>query len=35
MERINRVARSLANPQISTAVAAGIWKHEEMKMGAN
>jgi hypothetical protein len=34
-ERINRVARSLANPQTSTAVPAGISKHEEIAMGAN
>jgi hypothetical protein len=34
-ERINRVARSLANPQTSTAMPAGISKHEEMEMGAN
>jgi hypothetical protein len=29
-ERINRVARSLANPQTATIVPAGISKHEEM-----
>jgi hypothetical protein len=34
-ERINRVARPLANPQTSTAVPADISKHEEMEMGAN